>query len=302
MTVPQASVPRDKSGNAWLTDTHGERIVLDPMFKVGRSDRCSLCIRSNTVSREHALILQDGDGTWRISDLGSTNGTFLNGRKVVLSQVLRAGDKVTFGSMGPQYYTFHQVDNLADAYSPQGDEGATVVATEFERTWILVADIVGSTRLIQHWGPDVYRDTLDQWAGECRKVIESCGGVINKFIGDAFLAYWLAGRSDPGYVAGALNTLLQMQARSGLPFRMLVHLDNVAFGGRMHSGEESLWGPPVNFIFKAERVASTVRAPIFVTGNAAAVLQRYFQLQDLGEYEVPGFTGAHKFYTLQTAD
>lgn len=297
MAVPQASDLRQKSTNAWLTDAEGERYPLSAMFKIGRREGCSLVIRSTTVSREHALILRDSEMTWRISDLGSTNGTFLNGRKVLQSQVLKPGDRVSFG-MGTLVYTFNQIDDLADAYNPSLQEDATVIATEFERTWILVADIQGSTRLIQTWGAEQYRSALDDWAERCRQLIEGCGGTINKFIGDAFLAYWVAGRHDPGYVAGALQALVQMQQGGGLPFRLLVNLDNVAFGGRMQAGEESLWGASVNFIFKAERVASSLRAPICFTVGAAAVLQRYFQLQALGDYAVPGFTGEHRFYTV----
>ncbi len=297
MPTQPVSQAKEQSATAWLTCADGQRVVLTPTFKIGRREQCALVIPSSTVSREHALIVQDSDSTWRISDLGSTNGTFLNGRKVVQSQVLRQDDRITFG-MGTQVYVFNQIQDLAEAYMPQGGGDATVIATQFAKTWIVVADIVGSTRLIQNWGSERYRETLEAWAGQCRQLVESCGGAINKFIGDAFLAYWVAERSDPGYVAGALQSLFKLQEGGGLPFRILVNFDNVAFGGRMQAGEESLWGPSVNFIFKAERVASNLRTPVCFATGAASVLQNYFQLQVLGEYEVPSFNGKHKFFTV----
>jgi EAL domain-containing protein (putative c-di-GMP-specific phosphodiesterase class I) len=50
-------------------------------FTIGRNESVDLQINSSRVSREHALIVKEG-GRFRIEDLGSTNGTFVNGRRV----------------------------------------------------------------------------------------------------------------------------------------------------------------------------------------------------------------------------
>ncbi len=54
--------------------------------------------RSRTfyVSDEHAEILPD-DGGWAVRDLGSTNGTFLNGAKVTQPTPLATGDQIRLG-------------------------------------------------------------------------------------------------------------------------------------------------------------------------------------------------------------
>ena len=52
------------------------------------------------VSARHALLLREGTG-WRLRDLGSTNGTWLNGRRVRDDAALRDGDRVAFGAAGP---------------------------------------------------------------------------------------------------------------------------------------------------------------------------------------------------------
>lgn len=59
-------------------------------FTIGRHEATDLQINSSRVSREHARILHE-DGAYRVKDLGSTNGTFLNGQRIEQS-VLNDGD------------------------------------------------------------------------------------------------------------------------------------------------------------------------------------------------------------------
>lgn len=63
---------------------------------VGRALECTVCLQEVTVSRRHAA-LRFCDGVWVLQDLGSKNGTSVNGFAVVRSQV-RHGDRITFGT------------------------------------------------------------------------------------------------------------------------------------------------------------------------------------------------------------
>jgi hypothetical protein len=72
----------------------GKRILIEhPELVIGRSDACSLVIPERQVSREHARIRQDGD-RYVIEDMGSKNGTFINGRELTGSHLLQDGDEV----------------------------------------------------------------------------------------------------------------------------------------------------------------------------------------------------------------
>ena len=66
-------------------------------YTIGRDSRCDLLIEDTTVSRWHAR-LERAAGRWLLTDLGSTNGTRLNGWRVGQPVPVRAGDLVTFGS------------------------------------------------------------------------------------------------------------------------------------------------------------------------------------------------------------
>lgn len=63
---------------------------------VGRSLGNDFCVSDATVSRHHAELRRRGD-VWWLADLGSTNGTRLNGLRLIEPVPVRPGDQVTFG-------------------------------------------------------------------------------------------------------------------------------------------------------------------------------------------------------------
>ena len=76
----------------------GKRMVLPSDGAVlGRSRDCDVILADTNVSRRHAEIRRDGEG-WTIRDLGSTNGTTLNGRDVRGTQPLKPGDRLQVGT------------------------------------------------------------------------------------------------------------------------------------------------------------------------------------------------------------
>lgn len=82
--------------------TGGRPLVLRlPRHVVGRRPPSDLLIDELDVSGEHAA-LSAAEGRWTVEDLGSTNGTFVNGARV-LKVVLRDGDLVQFGPAAYRY-------------------------------------------------------------------------------------------------------------------------------------------------------------------------------------------------------
>ena len=72
---------------------------------IGRDETCDVCIKSQSVSREHCCIERDGHDLV-LRDLGSTCGTFLDGEKI--GQVrLRSGMSI---QVGPAVLKFHDGD------------------------------------------------------------------------------------------------------------------------------------------------------------------------------------------------
>jgi len=82
---------------------------------IGRDTSSGVSINDAEVSRKHAKLSLQGSA-YVIQDLGSTNGTFVNGQRITTTQVLNPGDTVSFG------------ENIALQYEAGFDPNATVVA------------------------------------------------------------------------------------------------------------------------------------------------------------------------------
>jgi sigma-B regulation protein RsbU (phosphoserine phosphatase) len=67
-----------------------------PLITLGRATDCTVPIRDRYLSRRHAEIVYDAHA-WAIRDLGSVNGTMLNGTRLDGSAPLRPGDRITLG-------------------------------------------------------------------------------------------------------------------------------------------------------------------------------------------------------------
>ncbi|MEM7316558.1 MAG: FHA domain-containing protein, partial [Planctomycetota bacterium] len=70
-----------------------------PQFVIGRSSSCQLRPQSDAISRQHCVVLLTKDGGAAIRDLGSRNGTIVNGKTTKGTQVLQTGDEVRVGPL-----------------------------------------------------------------------------------------------------------------------------------------------------------------------------------------------------------
>ena len=73
-----------------------ETIRLSEPLQVGRADACQIKLGDTYISQFHARLFPR-DGTWYVEDLGSTNGTYLNQRKLTGPSEVHAGDVVRLG-------------------------------------------------------------------------------------------------------------------------------------------------------------------------------------------------------------
>jgi pSer/pThr/pTyr-binding forkhead associated (FHA) protein len=76
----------------------GMSIVVDDELVIGRNaDGAGKLAEDGELSRSHARIALDGNGFCAIEDLGSTNGTFVNGLRISAPQTLSEGDTIELG-------------------------------------------------------------------------------------------------------------------------------------------------------------------------------------------------------------
>ncbi len=89
---------------------------------LGRSSDAQFQVEDDGISRKHAKVVAIGDGRFQLVDLGSTNGTFLNGLKVS-SATLHDGDKIQIGSNTVVKFSIQ--DELEEQYQRSIYESAT---------------------------------------------------------------------------------------------------------------------------------------------------------------------------------
>jgi FHA domain len=78
-------------------ESKGMEFALGDEVTVGRAGGCAVLLTDDTfVSQLHARVFRR-DGSFYVEDLGSTNGTYLNKRKVTAPVAIRKGDKIQFG-------------------------------------------------------------------------------------------------------------------------------------------------------------------------------------------------------------
>jgi diguanylate cyclase (GGDEF)-like protein len=90
---------------------------------LGRSSECEISLRDNDISRIHARIEQRDEETFLLEDLKSTNGTFVNGRRVK-SYVLQDGDRIQLGRSTILKFSLH--DELEELFQRRLYESAVL--------------------------------------------------------------------------------------------------------------------------------------------------------------------------------
>jgi hypothetical protein len=101
LDAPSRASGEARVARIWLLDPSGSQVeqALDlenPITQIGRSRECAVYLPSNTVSRHHAQIRREEE-RYLVKDLGSTNGTLLNGETVVGEEALKDLDEIGIG-------------------------------------------------------------------------------------------------------------------------------------------------------------------------------------------------------------
>jgi pSer/pThr/pTyr-binding forkhead associated (FHA) protein len=84
------SIERSVGGHSW---------ILNLPVNVGRSSDSPVCIDDDSISRSHCQLYLSADETLMVRDLGSLNGTYVNGTRIRHAHSLVPGDELQLGSV-----------------------------------------------------------------------------------------------------------------------------------------------------------------------------------------------------------
>ena len=282
----------------WLENAQGRRWPMAAACSIGRSARNDVVLDDGKVSRRHALVHKQDDAEYWVIDLGSGNGTYLNGRRVTQPTRLANGDVLL---LGDHALAFHQIAGRAHDDAARSRASAqTIISVKSLECWLLVADIKGSSSMAARLSSTDLAMVVGRWMGACKEIIDTHGGAINKFLGDGFFAYWFTEMAGVDQIVAAVSALNALQSDpTGPRFRLALHHGTVAFGGGGSLGEDSLSGVDVVVAFRMEKIAADLGCDVMASEQVRNRLQGPLRFRDLGSHPVPGLDGVtRRFYAV----
>jgi adenylate cyclase len=309
LTIPQSDGVQDvllENGNAW---------------RLGRSSDNQIRVHSDLISRQHALVQRMENGEYCLFDLGSRNGTFLNGTRVTIPVPLNDGDQISLGDFPISFHCPKSVEVLADS-APVRDTKATTVLFTQKLTSVLVVDVRGFTKIAQAIDPQLLSQVMGTLFRSGGEIMRRRGSWGQKYIGDALMSVWVHTKNDQGSqvlsILHALGELTQvvnaLQEQFQLPFPISIgagiNTGPAAIGnaGSAHTADYTALGDTVNAAFRFESATREIGLDMVIGRETMKTLrqcadqpERFFEEKtvQLKGYEIAVQVWAANFANLR---
>jgi adenylate cyclase len=275
-----------------ISDGDGERNL--PLgdgraWKIGRHESCEVKFQSNVVSRQHAMLQLDDNGDYILIDLGSRNGSFVNGQRVAIPVTLHNGDEISVGDCRVIFHAPETKKVSAPAEDPKAvDMSATKALFSVKETSVLVVDVRGFTVLTQKVGHDLLCQVIGTFFRKGGVILQSRHSWAQKYIGDAIMAVWVhknpeAKKHD---IVGIIHSLVELadmaatlQPEFGLaePIRIGAGINSgmAAIGntGGGQNADYTALGDTVNATFRYETATKEAGTDVLIGPETHAVLK-----------------------------
>jgi adenylate cyclase len=182
---------------------------------------------------------------------------------------------------------------------------------------ILFSDIRDFTPISEKMSPDALVEMLNAYFTAMNEVIFSNNGVIDKFIGDAIMAFFGAPVEDPDHAIKACKCALEMVQRlerfnresssrkwPAIRIGIGINTDVVVMGnmGSESRMDYTVIGDGVNLASRVEGLTKEFKVPIVISHKTAEKVKGFFELIPLGETKVKGKEETVKVYTIKSKE
>ncbi|MEN9216109.1 MAG: adenylate/guanylate cyclase domain-containing protein [Gloeomargarita sp. HHBFW_bins_162] len=274
-------------------------LVGTTSWTVGRSDRAAIVLNNPWISRMHALIQRLESGEFFVIDLGSRNGTFVNGRRVTVPMRLQHRDEVMFGETRMQF-TCHAPRTstpLRPELVAEWDRATSAMKVRCLIT-VVVMDLRDFTPLTRQVPEELLAQVVGTWFRQAGDILQRYGSQVDKYIGDAVMAVWVHPQNVPypydllrilKAVLAIEKTTSNLHLQYPLPFalRMGTGINTgyamVGNTGSGHRPEYTAIGDTVNLAFQLEAATKTLNCDILL-GEAT---HEYLVAADLAAWLQP---------------
>jgi adenylate cyclase len=229
-------------------------------WRIGRSDNNQVVIKEDLVSRNHAMIQRAETGQFYLIDLGSRNGSFVNGSRVSVPMALKDGDEI---ALGDYHLGFHQdAKPLAAAAGQEEEGGATKPLYVTRLISVMVVDIRDFTRISQRVSEAELCQMIGTWFHHAGNIMQQHGSWSQKYIGDAVMAVWM--HRDRAREAAEIVTVLRalaefVKATAALPAQIGLSVP-IRIGAGINTGLASMGNTGTGVITDYTALGTTVNA------------------------------------------
>lgn len=263
------------------------RLEGQKTFKIGRSKSNDIALDQTWISRQHAMLQVEENGTFNAIDLGSSNGTFVNGRQIYTPTPLHSGDLVQIGTKTTlTFLQDYKLPTLGQQNANDNEDEKTVAFLEKEQITILICDIRDFTSLSEKIGDKEISDFLKIWGQKTNEIVNNCNGTVDKFIGDAVMAIWAGSKSMKQNINYALSCTARIAKLTEELGRTIKDAPwTLKIGAALNTGEAvvgnigvdghrdyTVIGDVVNVAFKLEEATNKVGKDILIGGETANLL------------------------------
>ena len=259
-------------------NTESFEVPIGNTATIGRTRENTVCLNfSPLVSRQHAIIRCHNGFQFQIIDLGSRNGTYVDDQRVVMPVALTDGARIRIAD---NTLTFTETvdDECGESHEVTVAGSLTSCGLEARPVALLVCDIRGFSAMSEKTESAKLAQILGAWFRETGNLVTRSGGTIDKFIGDAMLAYWAAsgvGADDCRAAFEIGRAMLDLAAArtwpNGSPFRIAVamHYGRVTCSnvGVTAERDATIIGDAVNTVFRLEALSKELKQPLLVSGD-----------------------------------
>jgi len=166
---------------AYLKYNNGDdekQVECSTVLTIGRDKNSDIVLKDLMVSRNHAMIRLIGAGDYYLIDSGSSNGSYINKKRVAMPTLLKNGDRVTVGHL---IFTFEDADDDANKKSDSLSMQETIVvdSPEIKHNTILVADIRGFTSISEQVDIKTLTRMMNKWFHNVSNAIFTNGTSAN---------------------------------------------------------------------------------------------------------------------------
>ncbi len=178
---------------------------------------------------------------------------------------------------------------------------------------LMFTDLVGFTSISEQMKPEVVASLLNEFLTIMARIVLDHGGTVDKFIGDAIMAFWGAPLPDADQARHACQAAQAMQAEMlrlrerlveknmpQLHMRIGIH-SGAAVVGNMGSSDRfdyTAVGDAVNFASRLEGVNKHYRTDVLISGDTAAQVKEKMSLRRVDRVIVQGKTQPMEIYTF----